>query len=268
MSSKFKIIGNGAFGRALSYSLLKHGCLIDEVDYRYIIPAVPSYAVVDVLSDYCLDGRTVIFVSKGLMSDGRLLGEWANENNIDWAVLAGPHFASEIIQGLDTFSVCGYEKEIKELKNVKNLNITFLKDKLAIQLLGVLKNIYAYFFGILHALNVGKNFTSAFFLMIIQEIMNIFSDLRFERDTIFSHAGLSDLFLTCTSYESRNFQSGCNLIQDKEDIALVESKHSIVLFEGRTNGKYPICHFLYQVSQNLSKDIKSSLYNLAGKLNV
>ncbi len=243
----FKVIGNGSFGTAIKHIITNSGFELSE-QARFIIPAVPSYAVPDVLGN--ISNQTIIFVSKGFLPNGQLLGEWADERKIDWAVLAGPHFASEIIKNLPTFSIMGYQKEIEEFKKWKNMNISFSTNKLGVQILGALKNIFACFFGIIHGLNLGKNFSASMIVGVIQEIKQIFKDLNLDTEIINSPAGIGDLILTCNSIESRNFKEGSDRVSGIKTTHLSEACHSAIAFEIRSNGQYKICRFISEIMKN------------------
>ncbi len=250
----FKIIGNGSFGKAIKHVIINSDLKISDSNFKFIIPAVPSYAVTSVLENENLSNAVVIFVSKGLLEGGKLLGEWANQNNINWASLGGPHFASEIIQNLPTYSTIGYHEELSELC-WKNMNVSFSPNKLGIQMLGSLKNIFACFFGIIHGLNLGKNFSASMFFIVLEEIKQILNDMFLNISIINTAAGIGDLTLTCNSKESRNFKEGYNRVHNIHSDHLSEARHSAIEFKKRFGNKYKICDFIGRIMLN---DIKGT----------
>ncbi|QEK38755.1 hypothetical protein [Candidatus Cytomitobacter primus] len=268
----FKVLGKGSFGSAVKHIITNSNLPLTDQNYKFIIPAVPSYAVPEVLEKESIDrlrknNITIIFVSKGFLYTGELLGEWANHKRLDWAVFAGPHFASELQSNLPTYSMLGYEKEIPEIKNWSNMNVMLSTDKIAIQLLGALKNIYACFFGIIAGLELGRNYTASMFTFVLKEIQQIFDDMHLNQEAIYSYAGISDLILTCTSSKSRNYKEGFNRTQSILSNHLSEAKHSAIAFTKRFNStskehkKYQICRFISEVMK-LDLHTKSEIQKL------
>lgn len=244
----FKIIGNGIFGTALQHIIKNSDLTISDLNYKFLIPAVPSYAIPDVLNkESKLRDKHIIFVSKGFLENGQLIGEWADQQKLRWSVFAGPHFASELTQNLETWSIFGSDHKIDEIMQLKNMNVQFSKYKLEIQLLGILKNIYACFFGIIDGLQLGKNFAASMFTFVIQEIKQIFIQLNFNQEIIYSHAGIGDLILTCTSTQSRNYQEGLHRVVEIENHNLSEAKHSAIAFLKRFPNQQCICTFVGQI---------------------
>ncbi|QEK38264.1 hypothetical protein FZC35_02735 [Candidatus Cytomitobacter indipagum] len=252
----FKIIGSGSFGTALRHVIKNSGFVISDIDYEFVIPAVPSYAVPDVLDE---KEKTIIFVSKGFLENGKLIGEWADKIGLKWAVFAGPHFASELVQNLETCSVLGADSEIPEVMKWKNMNVKFSHHKIEIQLLGALKNIYACFFGIIDGLKLGKNFSASMFSLVIEEINEIFNKLNLESNMIYNQACIGDLILTCTSSQSRNYNEGFNRVMNIKNHQLSEAKHSAIAFIKRFPDQKYICSFVGEVMHNDLKgsDVKS-----------
>ena len=87
----------------------------------------------------------------------------------------------------------------------------------SIEILGIFKNILAIFCGIINELKMGKNIEGAFITKIIQRLNEIG---EFKEECLSQPAGLGDLFLSCSSTQSRNYSFGKNIIKDPKNINL------------------------------------------------
>ncbi|WP_187440119.1 hypothetical protein [Candidatus Nesciobacter abundans] len=179
----------------------------DFNDYPFLIPAVPSYAVPNIVEKYSSKKDHIIFISKGVLENGLILGEWADKKGIDWSVIAGPHFANEIMKNLPTTSILGSEELIPEVMSFSNMGFMHSKMKKGIQFCGAMKNIIAYGCGVVSGLGLGKNAVASFLNKGFLDLRKLLMEIS-EEEVIFSPAGIGDLCLTASSDSSRNFKQG------------------------------------------------------------
>lgn len=155
-----------------------------------------------------------------------------------YSFFAGPTFAKELPKD-NTFSltVAGSNKlGFNKFKAVwkENINLNYTNDLYGLEILSVLKNIYAIGSGILKGLNVSNNIYYTYVTDIINETKKIIKKCNGLESTIFEYGGIGDLLLTCNSETSRNFTLG-NMIGkklEKKEIDLYKKDNTI---EGLTS---------------------------------
>ena len=111
-------------------------------------------------------------------------------------------------------------------KNIRNViykafkkdytKIQYLDDIVGVQLLGILKNIYAIISGILDGLECSQSTKALFLNETLYDFGNIINSLGGKKSTSLSYAGFSDMILTCTSNQSRNYNLGLLIGQNKD----------------------------------------------------
>ena len=154
------------------------------------------------------------------------------------AILSGPTFAIELAKKLPTAATLACEdmktgKILVKLLSNEYFRIYFSKDIVGVQLSGTLKNILAIAAGISEGLNLGKNARAAIISRGIKEIIKIVVFLGGKEKTIMGLAGLGDIFLTCNSRTSRNFNFGYQL--GKGNIDVVHRHEEKKVTEGYKN---------------------------------
>jgi glycerol-3-phosphate dehydrogenase (NAD(P)+) len=214
---KISILGCGVFGTALSTYFSKKGhkvyleCIEDS---DTIIVSVPSYAVMEVLSnlkDEIIDQR-IIICSKGFDKNGKLLSESLKEEFPDNEVffLYGPTLADEFEKGNFTAMVlAGTGEGLIELKKEiegDSLYIEISNDVVGVQISSALKNAVAIFVGIIEGVGLGQN-THAFVLSKgVEEIKNFGKVLGANSETFLGLTCVGDLTL-----RSRNRELGIEI---------------------------------------------------------
>ena len=154
------------------------------------------------------------------------------------AILSGPTFAIELAKRLPTAATLACEdmktgKILAKLLSTEYFRIYFSKDIVGVQLSGTLKNILAIAAGVTEGLNLGKNARAAIISRGIKEIIKIVVFLGGKEKTIMGLAGLGDIFLTCNSRTSRNFNFGYQL--GKGNIDVVHRHEEKKVTEGYKN---------------------------------
>lgn len=149
------------------------------------------------------------------------------------AVLSGPSHAEEVIAE-DITTITAACKDLTIAKQVQDafINQYFRvytnTDVIGVELGGALKNIIALASGILTGLGYGDNSRAALMTRGLAEITRLGVKLGANPLTFSGLSGVGDLFVTCTSQHSRNFQAGYLLGQGKT-MSEVESEVQMIV---------------------------------------
>lgn len=132
-----------------------------------------------------------------------------------YTFFAGPTFAQDLLNK-EPFSLTfagsnkiGYKKLERIIPEYVNIEFTF--DLHGLEILSVLKNVYAIGSGILKGLKVSDSTYYTYITNCIKEIDFIMQFLDGETETLITYGGIGDLLMTLNSTSSRNFTLG-NLI--------------------------------------------------------
>jgi len=198
---------------------------INNIKYIDIIfIALPSSKIIDTLFSIKHNFKKdvlIINLSKGLYKDGITIVE-SIKKKIDIKnviTLKGPSFAVEIMEHAETLLTLGYSTSnqyktvIKIIKNT-SLNIDSTKDILGVEVLSVLKNIYALFIGVIDAKYDSPNTRFMFLTKAFSEIRIILKFLGGKEETLFLGCGFGDLCLTSLNDLSRNRTLGLLIGKD------------------------------------------------------
>jgi len=183
-----------------------------------------------------LNAKTIfVCCSKGLeMSSLKLPSQIVSsifpKNKI--AVISGPNFASEIAKGLPAATVVASKNEevsekIAKLIKSKTFRPYLSNDIIGSQIAGALKNIYAIASGIVVGKKYGENAVASIISRSFAEITTVAISMDAKKSTLAGLSGMGDLFLTCSSKESRNFSLGVDLARGKTLNEIIQKKFSI-----------------------------------------
>ena len=197
----------------LSHTLRATSSKEDVKKADVILIALPSSTIKDNLIELkgsFKEGVLIINLSKGLLSKDiitDMIKEVLGINNV--VTLKGPSFASEIMERADTLLTLGYTEEYQfELVNkiIKDtsLHIDYTTDIRGVELLSVLKNIYALVVGIVDAKYNSPNTRFMILTKSFSEIRILLRMLGGKEDTLFLACGFGDLCLTSLNDLSRN----------------------------------------------------------------
>lgn len=187
------------------YSVLKEGELI--------FLAIPSRVIVDFIKNNQKNinsNAILVNLSKGLGQDGKTIPEELNEFCLNQIVsLKGPSFASEVINNVPTIFTLGFNKQnqasiIRKAFEKTNLFLDYTTDIRGVEILSVLKNIYAIFLGIIDAKYNSSNTRLMILTKAFSEMRFIAEALGSITDTVFLSCGFGDLVLTSLNDLSRN----------------------------------------------------------------
>lgn len=192
-------------------------------DSRYVILAVPSHGLRDVLraaSAFIPAGAVLVSATKGL-EVGSLhrmsqVAEAETGGRFPVVVLSGPSFASEVARRLPTALVAASSDE-DALRAVQHefrgsyFRLYGSDDVVGVEIGAALKNIIAIAAGVVESLDLGHNAMAALITRGLAEISRLSCAMGGRRETLAGLSGLGDLVLTCTGDLSRNRHVGLEL---------------------------------------------------------
>ncbi len=189
--------------------------------------AVSSEGFIPVFSrllDAGLDGRMVFCLTKGLLSyRGRverisrvaqIMAEEKAGSKLCWVPVGGPVKAVELASKMPTLSIYGTgPKEDYDIQGLKTpyYRITSTSDVCGVELCSAFKNIYAISLGICDGLFLKQkdiqyhNFSSLLFTRAAEEMKLLVSCAGGDGQTVFSAAGIGDLYVTSQSGRNRYY---------------------------------------------------------------
>jgi glycerol-3-phosphate dehydrogenase (NAD+) len=189
----------------------------------YIIHAVPvqqSRIFLNGVKDFIDPATPLLCLSKGLevgtcqmMSEVIPAGLGRNQ---PLAVLSGPTFAVELMQGLPTSIVAASEDEklairVQQLFGSSCLRVNTSTDVTGVELSGAMKNVLAIAAGIVEGLELGNNAMAALVAQGVAEIRWLAGKMGARSETLAGVSGTGDIMLTCFVNLSRNRTVGVRL---------------------------------------------------------
>jgi glycerol-3-phosphate dehydrogenase (NAD(P)+) len=210
-------------------------------DSELIVLSLPSFALVswlEKLKEY-YDWQLIILATKWWRSDVFLpfttLIQEVLWKDVPVVVLSWASHAEEVVRGIPTWVVlCSENKEYAEKAKGIFQNNWFRcgisSDVVWIQLCWALKNVLAIACWLVDWLEYGINTKALVFREGIKEIQLIGEKVWIDMDSLLSYAWIGDLYVTCSSSLSRNWNAW-NLIA-KWEISLKEKKFNNMVCEG------------------------------------
>ena len=241
-------------------------------DTDFIFLCIPSWHLDGILKEislYIKSETILISVSKGIdINSGKSVDELIGKNirKGKFALLSGPMFAKEIINGKMSFAVLASKDKkvfpkVSELFSNTKLKLEYSKKVHSVAISGVLKNIYTLIIGIIDSSiedNNIKGFLSAKAIKEMQEIMKI---LKLDKKIILGTAGLGDFIATVSSEHSQNRKVGKDISINGSTSLMSEglaSLPSISKILGKKSKKLPLFLLLEKVIQE-KKDPKTEI---------
>lgn len=233
-----------------------------------IFVAIPSKAFKDVVTQaarWLDDSKILVSTTKGIEMDGfrlmsQILQDYTSCPLI--GVLSGPNLAKEIADRTLTGSVIASEHEVVRQTVQDVLSCSYFRvyansDRFGVELGGALKNIYAIASGMAAAMGMGENTKSMLITRSLAEMSRFAARLGGNPMTFLGLAGVGDLYVTCTSPLSRNYQVGYALAEGRtlEHIletlgGTAEGVNTIRLVKGKSEELevyMPLVHGLYDI---------------------
>lgn len=232
-----------------------------------IFVAIPSHSFRHVLEQIkpFISSQVIVSLTKGIeantfsfMSD--IIRSVLPE--VPYGVLSGPNLAKEIVAGQPAGTVIASQSELVRSAVQQALHSALFRvfasdDVHGVELGGALKNIYAVAMGMAAAYGVGENTKSMILTRALAEMSRFAVELGANPLTFLGLSGVGDLFATCSSPLSRNYQvgfalgSGKSLEQATQELGqTAEGINTIVQVKARSdelNVYMPITSALYNV---------------------
>ncbi len=179
-----------------------------------IFIALPSSVIIGILStlkSYFKEDILLVNLSKGLFVGGvTIVSEIKKSLNTDNVVtLKGPSFATEVMEHADTLLTLGYTSNsqyqmIRSIIKCTSLHIDCTTDIRGVEVLSVLKNIYALVLGVVDAKYNSPNTRFMILTKAFSEARILLRSLGGADDTLFLACGFGDLCMTSLNDLSRN----------------------------------------------------------------
>ena len=210
------------------------------------VPSASFRAVAGELQGLVKSGAYAVSGTKGIEMDGfRLMSQILDETlpSAEIGVISGPNLAEEMADGRYTGTVVASRHEqlrttVQELLKSPTFRVYASEDLYGVELGGALKNIYAIVCGLATTLNVGQNAIAMLMTRSLAEMGRFAVSLGANPFTFLGLAGVGDLFATCTSPLSRNFQLGAKLAQG---VALDEAMQELGKLAEGVNTVRAVC---------------------------
>lgn len=185
---------------------------------RVIFLAIPSVVMIDhlrTLSHDIPEDALLINLAKGFGNTGQTIADCLKNNFANpVCTLKGPSFAREIINRMPTGFTLGYPEtitqgvEIRELVSDliagTNLYLDYSTDIRGVEILSILKNIYAVVLGIVDAHFNSPNLRFMILTKAFREMRNVLLWYGGREETLFNYCGFGDFTLTALNDLSRN----------------------------------------------------------------
>ncbi len=217
-----------------------------------VVPSVVMRSVAQSLAEVGLaDDAVVMTCSKGIEKDTNLLMSeiLASVLNYPVGALSGPNHAEDIVLGLPSLTLIGFEdleiaKAVQQHLSTPFLRIYTTTDVVGMQLGGAMKNVFALAGGICAGLGLGDNARAALATRALAEMTRMGMARGGRMETFMGLSGMGDLVVTCYSEHSRNLTAG-RLIAD--GVPMEECQKRI----GQVVEGIPNTLSVYQLAHNL-----------------
>ncbi|MEA3505659.1 MAG: NAD(P)H-dependent glycerol-3-phosphate dehydrogenase [Bacteroidota bacterium] len=240
--------------------------ILKDADIIFI--AIPSYIVIEYVKTHkhlVKKDAVIVNLAKGFNKDSETTIIESLEELVSNQVcsLKGPTFAREVVNNVPTAMTLGARDErlygyFKEIFKETNLTIDYSSDVIGVELLSILKNIYAIVIGIVDAHFNSPNLRFFILTKAFNEIRGILKEYGGKEETLFNYCGLGDFALTALNDLSRNRTLGLFIGKGfmKNEISndiVLEGKVAVNVFcqerydFDMIEKKYPIMAELYKV---------------------
>lgn len=200
-----------------------------------VLVATPVSAFVSVLGQIAAIRRDlpVIWGCKGFSPEtGEPLSRTAEEilgAKARFGILSGPSFADGLAANDPTALVVatngGRETTLGIAEALSNdtLRVYANSDLIGVQICGAIKNVYAIAAGIIDGCGWGVNTRAAMMTRAVAEAKRYLKRHQAKRSTLMGLSGFGDIYLTCGSRISRNYQVGMSLASNTPLATVLEN---------------------------------------------
>ena len=183
-----------------------------------IFVAVPSSAFRETLQKIApfISAQAIVSLTKGMEKDTfALMSDVIVDElpNVAFGVMSGPNLAKEIMNNMPSATVIASQSAALRLAVQKALHSAFFRvfasdDLIGVELGGALKNIYAIAMGMAAAYDIGENTKAMILTRALAEMSRFGVQAGANPLTFLGLSGVGDLYATCSSTLSRNYQIG------------------------------------------------------------
>ena len=241
-----------------------------------VLIVVPSHVMREVaeqMKPHINDAAVLVCASKGIENETQLTMSGVIDEALGgigdhrFAVLSGPSFAKEVVEGHPT-AVTVASKDANSAKMVQlafatpAFRVYTNEDVIGVELGGSVKNVIAIAAGMIDGLGLGLNTRAALITRGMTEMRRLGLAMGAKPRTFTGLAGFGDLVLTCTGDLSRNHTVGKKIGQGMKlkdvlaDMRMVaegvKTARSLYNLSRRLEVEMPISHAIYYI---LHKDL-------------
>lgn len=229
--------------------------------------AIPSNVTVDYtlsVRDHLPEDAIILNMAKGFSKDHKTICEsLSSQLPNPVCSFKGPTFARELINKLPTAFTVGsehieHDAIFSEIFYGTPIHVDFTPDVKGVELLSILKNIYAIGMGIVDANFNSANLRFLFLTKAFNEMKDIMIKYGGKEETMFKYCGYGDFGLTALNDLSRNRTLGLLIgkgffTNDISDKVVLEGKIAVSVFcdefakSSSRSCDYPIMAELYKV---------------------
>nr|WP_309594452.1 NAD(P)H-dependent glycerol-3-phosphate dehydrogenase [Moraxella osloensis] len=183
-----------------------------------IFVAVPSSAFRETLHKIApfISAQAIVSLTKGMEKDTfALMSDVIADElpNVAFGVMSGPNLAKEIMNNMPSATVIASQSAALRLAVQTALHSAFFRvfasdDLIGVELGGALKNIYAIAMGMAAAYDIGENTKAMILTRALAEMSRFGVKAGANPLTFLGLSGVGDLYATCSSTLSRNYQIG------------------------------------------------------------
>lgn len=183
-----------------------------------IFVAVPSAAFRETLQKIApfISAQAIVSLTKGMEKDTfALMSDIIADElpNVAFGVMSGPNLAKEIMNNMPSATVIASQSAALRLVVQTALHSAFFRvfasdDLIGVELGGALKNIYAIAMGMAAAYDIGENTKAMILTRALAEMSRFGVQAGANPLTFLGLSGVGDLYATCSSTLSRNYQIG------------------------------------------------------------
>lgn len=258
--------------------------VVEQSEYLFlVIPSAFIASVLEQLPRTAYKGKKFISAIKGVIPDRRVAVSVYLEsvfkikrNNI--CVISGPTHAEEAGRGMPTFLTMASNSptlaiEVEQIMRCPYLHTNHNTDILAVERVGLLKNVYAICAGICQGLGYGDNLNAVMVSAAMRELTQLIAVFPTLSRNTNDNCYLGDLMVTCWSQHSRNRRLGQEIAKGRqmddifEEMGTVaegyysaKNYHELGMMIGRSD-EMPIVEAVYRILYEQA-DPKTEIDNL------
>jgi len=181
-----------------------------------VIPVAFISNVMKDVSKYVRDDNHFCIASKGIEQETGFFVTDILENSLNTkniAVISGPTFAvdlpNESPKGLTLASYNDTTRSlVRSVLESKKIRLEDSDDVIGVEISGAIKNVIAISSGILDGIGVCASTKAMFLTKAMLDMRELLTSLGGKEETLITYAFFGDLYLTCTSKQSRNYTYG------------------------------------------------------------